>query len=97
MDWRRLIQFAMLGGGDLEHYAILLVRVSIGLFFAISGLMKMFRFLNLGLALILMLMGIKLIAQDYYKIPTLAMLGAVAGVLAVSIVASVACPKSDPA
>ncbi len=37
MDWKRLVQFALLGSSDLEQYAILLVRVSIGLFFAISG------------------------------------------------------------
>ena len=37
MDWKRLVQFALQGRGDLEQYAILLVRVSIGLFFAISG------------------------------------------------------------
>ena len=37
MDWKRLVDFALLGSGDLEQYAILLVRVSIGLFFAISG------------------------------------------------------------
>jgi len=42
MDWRRLVQFAMLGSSDLEQYAILLVRVSIGLFFAISGANKLF-------------------------------------------------------
>ncbi len=42
MDWKRLVQFALLGGGDLEQYAILLVRVSIGLFFAISGANKLF-------------------------------------------------------
>ncbi len=36
MDWKRLVQFAMFGS-DFEQYAILLVRVSIGLFFAISG------------------------------------------------------------
>ncbi len=42
MDWRRLIQFALLGSGDLEQYAILLVRVSLGLFFAISGANKLF-------------------------------------------------------
>jgi len=43
MDWKRLVQFALLGSGDLEQYAILLVRVSIGLFFAISGGNKLFR------------------------------------------------------
>ena len=42
MDWKRLIQFALLGSSDLEQYAILLVRVSIGLFFAISGGNKLF-------------------------------------------------------
>jgi hypothetical protein len=42
VDWKRLIEFALLGSGDLEQYAILLVRVSIGLFFAISGANKLF-------------------------------------------------------
>ena len=38
-DWQRLV---LLGSSDLEQYAILLVRVSIGLFFAISGANKLF-------------------------------------------------------
>jgi putative oxidoreductase len=42
VDWKRLVQFALQGSGDFEHYAILLVRVSIGLFFAISGANKLF-------------------------------------------------------
>jgi putative oxidoreductase len=42
MDWKRLVQFALLGSSELEQYAILLVRVSIGLFFAISGGNKLF-------------------------------------------------------
>jgi putative oxidoreductase len=42
MNWKGLVQFALLGSGDLEQYAILLVRVSIGLFFAISGANKLF-------------------------------------------------------
>jgi putative oxidoreductase len=42
MDWKRLIQFALLGNSDLEQYAILLVRLSLGLFFAISGANKLF-------------------------------------------------------
>ena len=42
MDWKWLIQFALLGSSGLEQYAILLVRVSIGLFFAISGANKLF-------------------------------------------------------
>ena len=42
MNWKTLLQFALLGRGDLEQYAILLVRVSLGLFFAISGANKLF-------------------------------------------------------
>jgi putative oxidoreductase len=42
MDWKRLVHFALLGSSDLEQYAILLVRVSLGLFFAISGANKLF-------------------------------------------------------
>jgi putative oxidoreductase len=42
MDWKRLIQFALLGSGAFEQYAILLVRVAVGLFFAISGANKLF-------------------------------------------------------
>jgi putative oxidoreductase len=42
MDWKRLVQFALLGSSDLEQYAILLVRISLGLFFAISGANKLF-------------------------------------------------------
>jgi putative oxidoreductase len=42
VDWKRLVQFALLGSSDLEQYAILLVRVSLGLFFGISGANKLF-------------------------------------------------------
>src|SRR6202451_4737430 len=42
MEWKRLVQFALQGSSDLEQYAILLIRVSIGLFFALSGGNKLF-------------------------------------------------------
>ena len=42
MDWNRLVEFALQGNGDWQQFAILLVRVSIGLFFAISGANKLF-------------------------------------------------------
>jgi putative oxidoreductase len=42
MDLKQLVQFALLGNSDLEQYAVLLVRVSLGLFFAISGANKLF-------------------------------------------------------
>jgi putative oxidoreductase len=42
MEWKRLVQFALLGSSDLEQCAILPVRVLLGLFFAISGADKLF-------------------------------------------------------
>jgi putative oxidoreductase len=42
MDWERLIRFVLQGNAGLESYAILLVRVALGLFFAISGGNKLF-------------------------------------------------------
>jgi putative oxidoreductase len=42
MGLERVIRFALLGASDLEQYAILLVRVLLGLFFAISGASKLF-------------------------------------------------------
>ena len=42
MEWKQLVQFVLQGSSDLEQYAILLIRVSIGLFFAISGANKLF-------------------------------------------------------
>jgi tellurite resistance protein TerC len=62
------------------------------MYFAVAGLMKVFRFLHYGLAVVLMLVGLKMLLANYYRIPTEAALGAVAGVLAVSVVASVLVP-----
>jgi putative oxidoreductase len=42
MEWERVARFVLLGNAELEQYAILLVRVSLGLFFAISGANKLF-------------------------------------------------------
>lgn len=42
MGWQRLIRFVLLGSHDLEGYAILGVRIALGLFFAISGANKLF-------------------------------------------------------
>ena len=42
MDLHRLGHLALLGSSDMEQYAILLVRVLLGLFFAISGAKKLF-------------------------------------------------------
>src|SRR5579863_987658 len=41
MDWKRFTEIALLGSTDFQQYAILLVRVTLGLFFAISGAKKL--------------------------------------------------------
>ncbi len=72
-------------------FAILGLR---SMYFAVSGLMKVFRFLHIGLALVLVLVGVKMIAADYFPISTLVTLGVVGAVLAVSMVASLIYPKA---
>ena len=42
MEWERLIRFGLLGNANFESWAILLVRIALGLFFAISGGNKLF-------------------------------------------------------
>ena len=73
-------------------FAILGLR---SMYFAVSGLMKVFRFLHYGLALVLILVGLKMLAADYYRVPIAATLGVVAGVLLVSILTSVALPTTS--
>ena len=70
-------------------FAILGLR---SMYFAVSRLMKVFRFLHTGLALLLVLVGLKMIASDYFRVPTLLTLGIVALVLLVSIAASIVFP-----
>jgi len=70
-------------------FAILGLR---SMYFAVSGLMRIFRFLHYGLAVILVLVGLKMLFADYVRIPITATLGAVAGVLLISIVLSLAFP-----
>lgn len=74
-------------------FAILGLR---SMYFAVSGLMKVFRFLHYGLALVLILVGLKMLAADHFRVPTGAMLAVVAGVLLISILASVAFPAEPP-
>lgn len=72
-------------------FAILGLR---SMYFAVSGLMKVFRFLHYGLALVLILVGLKMIASDYLPVSTLLTLGVVALVLLISIAASIAFPRT---
>jgi tellurite resistance protein TerC len=73
-------------------FAILGLR---SMYFAVAGLMKIFRFLHYGLAVILILVGLKMLLSDYVDIPITATLGVVAGVLLVSITLSILFPEKS--
>ena len=66
-------------------FAILGLR---SIFFALSGIMQLFRFLQYGLSAILVFVGFKMVLSDLYKMPVGVALGVVAGILIVSVVAS---------
>ncbi|MFH0921280.1 MAG: TerC family protein [Fibrobacterota bacterium] len=73
-------------------FAILGLRA---LYFVLVRMMQIFAYLNYGLAAILTFVGVKMVTADILHISTGAALGVVAGVLAVSIAASVMFPKKD--
>jgi tellurite resistance protein TerC len=62
------------------------------LFFALSGVMGMFHHLKTGLAAILVFVGIKMCLGHWWHVPIGASLGVIAGILAVSVAASLARP-----
>lgn len=72
-------------------FAILGLR---SLYFAVSGVMKLFRFLNIGLAVILSFVGCKMLASGYVTVPIHLSLGIIGTVLAASILASVLIPAA---
>ncbi|MBU2574356.1 MAG: TerC family protein [Elusimicrobia bacterium] len=71
-------------------FAILGLRA---LYFLLAGVMGMFRYLKIGLSVVLCYVGIKMLLVDVYKIPTGVSLGIVLGILALSILASVLIKK----
>ncbi|HPV41838.1 MAG TPA: TerC family protein [Spirochaetota bacterium] len=70
-------------------FAILGLRA---LYFAISGIMKLFRFLNYGLSLILVFVGVKMLISDFYKMPVWIALSVVGALLFGSILLSILLP-----
>jgi tellurite resistance protein TerC len=70
-------------------FAILGLR---SLYFVLAGMMDAFHYLHYGLAMVLILIGGKMLASDYYQIPTVWALGTVAGVLLIAMAASVVFP-----
>ena len=66
-------------------FAILGLRA---LFFLVAGVLRYFRYLNVGLALVLCFVGVKMVISDFYHMPTAMSLGAVVGILAATMLAS---------
>lgn len=73
-------------------FAILGLRA---LYFALSGIMRLFHYLHYGLSLVLVFVGIKMLMADFYHIPTPYALGFIALTLTVSIVVSIYFPKEE--
>ena len=73
-------------------FAILGLR---SLYFAVSGIMQLFRYLNLGLAVILIFIGLKMLVSHWIDIPIKLSLGIIGSVLAISVIASVMIPGAE--
>jgi tellurite resistance protein TerC len=74
-------------------FAILGLR---SLYFAVSGIMGLFRFLKVGLAIVLSFVGLKMLASYYHiEIPILISLSIIVLILLVSIIASVIIKKKE--
>ncbi len=71
-------------------FAILGLRA---MYFLLADLAGRFRLLKYGLAFILMLIGVKMLLLDVYKIPVLVALGLVALILVASVAASLVFPE----
>ncbi len=71
-------------------FAILGLR---SIFFALSGFMKVFHYLNYGLSAILVFIGTKMLIAHYYKISSFTALAVIVGILALSVVASLMKPQ----
>ena len=65
------------------------------MFFALAGVIGLFHYLSMGLAVVLILIGAKMLLVDVIVVPTFASLLAVGLILAVSIGGSILWPKAD--
>ncbi len=71
-------------------FAILGLR---SLYFALNGVMQLFRYLKLGLAIILVFIGVKMLTEPWIDISTGVALGVIGGVLTMSVLASAFIPE----
>ena len=74
-------------------FAILGLR---SFYFALSGVMSMFRFLSYGLAVVLTFIGAKMLISGHYHIPIEISLGIIVGVLALAVLLSLLIPGRGP-
>ncbi|HAV76408.1 MAG TPA: hypothetical protein DCX53_03545 [Anaerolineae bacterium] len=75
-------------------FAILGLRA---LYFLLANVMDKFQYLKLGLSAVLTFVGIKMVIVDLYKIPVGVSLGVIAGILTISIAASLWKAKNSSA
>jgi tellurite resistance protein TerC len=75
-------------------FAILGLR---SLYFAVAGLMAMFRYLRYSLVLILAFVGMKMLLVSHFHVPNLVSLAIILGTLALGILASVIATRRDEA
>ena len=73
-------------------FAILGLRA---LYFLLAGVIHRFHYLKLGLSLVLIFVGAKMLLTDVYKLPIGLSLGVIALVLTIAVIASVMFPKRD--
>jgi tellurite resistance protein TerC len=59
------------------------------LYFTLAGMLERFRHLSLGIALVLVLVGVKMIVAEFVHVPEALSLGAIIGILAASVATSV--------
>jgi len=64
------------------------------MYFVLSGMMEVFHYLHYGLAVVLIFIGAKMLAADYYPVSTGVALVVVVSVLLISVAASVVHPKA---
>ncbi len=62
------------------------------LYFALANVMKRFHLLHYGLSAILVFVGAKMLLAEFYKVPTLAALGIIAGILLIAVISSLLRP-----
>ena len=75
-------------------FAILGLRA---LYFALAGMMGKFHYLKVGLSLVLVFVGVKMLLAGIYKIPIVVSLGVIVVLLAGSIISSLLRPPTEPA